>query len=174
MKYLKLFEEYQEFLDKTIKEISDSVFDTKYDYRMKNIRNVYTKKELNKKLSEYKTHIHSFSKNGYIKIYRGLDCSINDILYGDENSGFCSSYTIRKDIAEDYGHQIISGYIKLNEINWNATLDRLLEKIDDYIDFGEVENPKEPFSVIDFEKEIIINSDKLLNDLRINDIPKKL
>ena len=62
----------------------------------------------------------------------------------------------------------------MNEINWNATLDRLLEKIDDYIDFGEVENPKEPFSVIDFEKEIIINSDKLLNDLRINDIPKKL
>lgn len=123
------------------------------------LEKIYGKKELENKINEYVEYIKSLAKNNKLKVYRGIDA--DNVLDGDD---FSNSYTLKLDIAKGYGNTIISGELSISDIDWIYVIERLLQKIEFYIDNDEVEDINLPFKDIDFEYEVIPLSDnKVIN-----------
>ena len=129
----------------------------------KELEKLYGSDILNKKVTEYVDFIKSHAVNNKLKIYRGLS-NVKNVLSGNNTFEFTNAYTLKLEVAEAYGETIVSGEIYLNDVDWKWVVERLLQKIEDYISFGEVDDINKPFSEIDFEFEVTpISDDKVMN-----------
>jgi hypothetical protein len=153
-------EDIRKMIDR-VKNFKQFVNENNIKITNKKLIDIYGIDNLTRKINDYIDYIKSFSKNNKLKIYRGIYA--DDVLIGDDAEGFCDSYTINLDVAKGYGDTIISGYIFLNDIDWDWLVERVCQKIEMYLQYGE-SDINAPFKDIDFEYEINpISNDKVFN-----------
>lgn len=131
----------------------------------KSLIKIYGFDLLLRKTQEFYNYLLGYEKNGFITVYRGLHVGNNKFIKLGSSGEFSNSYTVSLEVAKGYGDFIIEGDISVNDIKWEWTINRALEKIEFYIDeYKDSFNKLTAFKDIDYEKEIIIDDDsKLIN-----------